>query len=62
MVNRSQADIIAKHTMKSAHTAETKFFQERTEYREVANRCGIYNLAHTISKLLTAHIQARPHL
>ena len=57
VVNRSQADIKARHDMKFAQAAETEFFRTHPEYKELASRCGIHTLAHSISRLLTAHIQ-----
>lgn len=53
----AQADIKAKQDMKFAQAAEAEFFRSHPEYKDLASRCGIHTLGHTISRLLTSHIQ-----
>eukprot|EP01117_Protostelium_nocturnum_P014930 TRINITY_DN5737_c0_g2_i1.p1 TRINITY_DN5737_c0_g2~~TRINITY_DN5737_c0_g2_i1.p1 ORF type:complete len:714 (-),score=237.94 TRINITY_DN5737_c0_g2_i1:584-2725(-) len=57
VVNRSQADINANKTIKSALEAEQDFFSAHPVYRNVASRCGTQFLAGSLSKILMNHIR-----
>jgi len=57
IVNRSQADINGKISIKSALESERDFFNNHPSYRNVAARCGTPYLAANLSKILMNHIR-----
>jgi len=57
VVNRSQADINERKSMRDAWKAETKYFQSHPKYRRIADKCGIKHLGAKLSALLTDKIQ-----
>jgi len=52
------ARIIHTYIATCTHRAEEVFFGSRPEYRDVANQCGIANLARRLNALLVEHIRA----
>lgn len=58
VVNRSQEDIILKRSIKDALVAEEKFFRSRPVYSDIADRCGVPQLAKKLNQLLVQHIKA----
>ncbi|KAL3515468.1 hypothetical protein ACH5RR_022370 [Cinchona calisaya] len=58
VVNRSQEDIILNRSIKDALIAEEKFFRSRPVYSDLADRCGIAQLAKKLNQLLVQHIKA----
>ncbi|XAR72414.1 hypothetical protein NMG60_11019040 [Bertholletia excelsa] len=57
VVNRSQEDIILNRSVKDALVAEEKFFRSRTVYSDLADRCGIPQLAKKLNQILVQHIR-----
>ncbi|KAK1402077.1 Dynamin-related protein 3A [Heracleum sosnowskyi] len=57
VVNRSQEDIMLKRTIKDALVAEEKFFRSRPVYNELADRCGVPQLAKQLNQILVKHIK-----
>nr|XP_043623837.1 dynamin-related protein 3A-like isoform X2 [Erigeron canadensis] len=57
VVNRSQEDIMFNRTIKDALIAEEKFFRSRPVYNELADRCGVPQLAKKLNQILVQHIK-----
>ncbi|KAL4588570.1 hypothetical protein LXL04_001462 [Taraxacum kok-saghyz] len=57
VVNRSQEDIMFNRTIKDALAAEEKFFRSHPVYNEVADRCGVPQLAKKLNQILVQHIK-----
>ncbi|KAI3827903.1 hypothetical protein L1987_01992 [Smallanthus sonchifolius] len=57
VVNRSQEDIMRNRTIKDALVAEEKFFRSRPVYNELADRCGVPQLAKKLNQILVQHIK-----
>ncbi|KAK9077163.1 hypothetical protein SSX86_005499 [Deinandra increscens subsp. villosa] len=57
VVNRSQEDIMRNRTIKDALVAEEKFFRSHPVYNEVADRCGVPQLAKKLNQILVQHIK-----
>ncbi|XP_024959228.1 dynamin-related protein 3A-like isoform X3 [Cynara cardunculus var. scolymus] len=57
VVNRSQEDIMFNRTIKDALVAEEKFFRNRPVYSELADRCGVPQLAKKLNQILVQHIK-----
>ncbi|XP_074312808.1 dynamin-related protein 3A-like [Silene latifolia] len=58
VVNRSQEDILLNRSIKDALVAEEKFFQSRPVYSDIADRCGVPQLAKKLNQILVQHIKA----
>ncbi|CDO97375.1 unnamed protein product [Coffea canephora] len=58
VVNRSQEDIMMNRSIKDALIAEEKFFRSRPVYSDLADRCGVPQLAKKLNQLLIQHIKA----
>ncbi|XP_074275799.1 dynamin-related protein 3A-like isoform X2 [Silene latifolia] len=58
VVNRSQEDISLNRSIKDSLVAEEKFFRSRPVYNEVADRCGVPQLAKKLNQILVQHIKA----
>ena len=56
VVNRCQADIEDRRTMRHAAQSEADFFASKPEYKEVIESCGVAALGKRVSNLLTEHI------
>lgn len=56
VVNRCQADIDDRRTMRHARQSEADFFASKPEYKEVIESCGVAALGKRVSNLLTEHI------
>ncbi|XP_060216198.1 dynamin-related protein 3A-like isoform X1 [Lycium barbarum] len=57
VVNRSQEDIRMNRSIKDALIAEEKFFRSRPVYSELADRCGVPQLAKKLNQILVQHIK-----
>uniref|UniRef100_A0A5B7AY30 Putative dynamin-related protein 3A-like n=1 Tax=Davidia involucrata TaxID=16924 RepID=A0A5B7AY30_DAVIN len=57
VVNRSQEDIMLNRTIKDALAAEEKFFRSRPVYSDLADRCGVPQLAKKLNQILVQHIK-----
>ncbi|KAK3009276.1 hypothetical protein RJ639_014319, partial [Escallonia herrerae] len=57
VVNRSQEDIMLNRTIKDALVAEEKFFRSRPVYSDIADRCGVPQLAKKLNQILVQHIK-----
>ncbi|KAG6417439.1 hypothetical protein SASPL_119598 [Salvia splendens] len=57
VVNRSQEDIMSRRTIKDALVAEEKFFRSRHVYNDLADRCGVPQLAKKLNQILVRHIK-----
>ncbi|KAJ0773536.1 putative dynamin GTPase [Helianthus annuus] len=57
VVNRSQEDIMLNRSIKDALIAEEKFFRSRPAYNEVADICGVPQLAKKLNQILVQHIK-----
>ncbi|KAK9073968.1 hypothetical protein SSX86_006562 [Deinandra increscens subsp. villosa] len=57
VVNRSQEDILLNRTIKDALVAEEKFFRSHPVYNELADRCGVPQLAKKLNQILIKHIK-----
>ncbi|KAL0365228.1 UNVERIFIED_CONTAM: Dynamin-related protein 3A [Sesamum angustifolium] len=57
VVNRSQEDILMNRTIKDALIAEEKFFRSRPVYSDLAERCGVPQLAKKLNQILVQHIK-----
>ncbi|KAG9147532.1 hypothetical protein Leryth_007329 [Lithospermum erythrorhizon] len=57
VVNRSQADINTNRSIKDALIAEEKFFQSHPVYNDLADRCGVPQLAKKLNQILVQHIK-----
>ncbi|GMH03040.1 hypothetical protein Nepgr_004879 [Nepenthes gracilis] len=58
VVNRSQEDIMLNRSIKDALVAEEKFFRSRPVYSDLADRCGVPQLAKKLNQILVQHIKA----
>ncbi|GAB2268019.1 Dynamin- protein 3A [Dionaea muscipula] len=58
VVNRSQEDIMLNRSIKDALVAEEKFFRNRPVYGDLADRCGVPQLAKKLNQILVQHIKA----
>ncbi|XP_041991528.1 dynamin-related protein 3A-like [Salvia splendens] len=56
VVNRSQEDILLNRSIKDALVAEEKFFRSRV-YSDLADRCGVPQLAKKLNQILVQHIK-----
>ncbi|XP_073312320.1 dynamin-related protein 3A-like [Primulina huaijiensis] len=57
VVNRSQEDILLNRSIKDALMAEEKFFRSRPVYNDLADRCGVPQLAKKLNQILVQHIK-----
>uniref|UniRef100_A0A3Q7IW55 GED domain-containing protein n=1 Tax=Solanum lycopersicum TaxID=4081 RepID=A0A3Q7IW55_SOLLC len=57
VVNRSQEDIKMNRSIKDALIAEENFFRSRPVYSELADRCGVPQLAKKLNQILVQHIK-----
>ncbi|XP_059647984.1 dynamin-related protein 3A-like [Cornus florida] len=57
IVNRSQEDIMLNRSIKDALLSEEKFFRSRPVYSDLADRCGIPQLAKKLNQILVKHIK-----
>ncbi|XP_052193489.1 dynamin-related protein 3A-like [Diospyros lotus] len=57
VVNRSQEDIMLNRSIKDALAAEEKFFRSRPVYSDLADRCGVPQLAKKLNQILVQHIK-----
>lgn len=57
VVNRSQEDIQLNRSIKDALVAEEKFFHTRPVYSDIADRCGVPQLAKKLNQILVRHIK-----
>ncbi|XP_075110856.1 dynamin-related protein 3A [Nicotiana tabacum] len=57
VVNRSQEDIRTNRSIKDALVAEEKFFRSRPVYSDLADRCGVPQLAKKLNQILVQHIK-----
>ncbi|GER55578.1 dynamin related protein [Striga asiatica] len=57
VVNRSQEDIQLNRNIKDALIAEEKFFRSRPVYSDLADRCGVRQLAKKLNQILVQHIK-----
>ncbi|KAG8364162.1 hypothetical protein BUALT_Bualt19G0098300 [Buddleja alternifolia] len=57
VVNRSQEDILLNRSIKDALIAEEKFFRSRPVYNDLADRCGVPQLAKKLNQILVQHIK-----
>ncbi|KAH6767017.1 dynamin-related protein 3A [Perilla frutescens var. hirtella] len=57
VVNRSQEDILLNRSIKDALVAEDKFFRSRPVYSDLADRCGVPQLAKKLNQILVQHIK-----
>ncbi|KAL3814369.1 hypothetical protein ACJIZ3_015637 [Penstemon smallii] len=57
VVNRSQEDILMNRSIKDALVAEEKFFRSRPVYNDLAERCGVPQLAKKLNQILVQHIK-----
>ncbi|KAL3635342.1 Dynamin-related protein 3A [Castilleja foliolosa] len=57
VVNRSQEDIQLRRSIKDALIAEEKFFRSRPVYNDLAERCGVPQLAKKLNQILVQHIK-----
>ncbi|GFP99441.1 dynamin-related protein 3a [Phtheirospermum japonicum] len=57
VVNRSQEDIQLSRSIKDALVAEEKFFRSRPVYSDLAERCGVPQLAKKLNQILVQHIK-----
>lgn len=58
VVNRSQADIDGNRSIQDALAYEEKFFRSRPVYHNLADKCGIPQLAKKLNQILVLHIRA----
>uniref|UniRef100_A0A803NC00 Dynamin-type G domain-containing protein n=1 Tax=Chenopodium quinoa TaxID=63459 RepID=A0A803NC00_CHEQI len=57
VVNRSQEDIMRNRSIKDALAAEERFFRSHPEYVNLADRCGVPQLAKKLNQILVQHIR-----
>ncbi|KAK4739831.1 hypothetical protein R3W88_003528 [Solanum pinnatisectum] len=57
IVNRNQEDIMMNRSIKDALVAEEKFFRSRPVYSDLADRCGVPQLAKKLNQILVQHIK-----
>ncbi|XP_009590783.1 dynamin-related protein 3B [Nicotiana tabacum] len=57
VVNRCQEDIMTNRSIKDALVAEEKFFRSRPVYSDLADRCGVPQLAKKLNQILVQHIK-----
>ncbi|EIE21671.1 hypothetical protein COCSUDRAFT_37405 [Coccomyxa subellipsoidea C-169] len=58
MVNRSQADINTRRSIRDAIAAETAFFESHPAYQEAKEQCGRTALSGSLNRVLVEHIRA----
>ncbi|XP_021776246.1 dynamin-related protein 3A-like [Chenopodium quinoa] len=58
VVNRSQEDIANNRSIKDALLAEEKFFRSRPVYNDIADHCGVPQLAKKLNQILVRHIKS----
>ncbi|CAK9178125.1 unnamed protein product [Ilex paraguariensis] len=58
VVNRSQEDIANNRTIRDALVAEENFFRSRPVYNDLADRCGVPQLAKKLNQILVQHIMS----
>lgn len=58
VVNRSQEDILGNKSIRDALAYEENFFRSRPVYHNLADRCGIPQLAKKLNNILVQHIKA----
>ncbi|XP_057525877.1 dynamin-related protein 3A-like [Amaranthus tricolor] len=58
VVNRCQEDILKNRSIKDALVAEEKFFRSRPVYSDIADRCGVPQLAKKLNQILVQHIKS----
>ncbi|KAG0555684.1 hypothetical protein M758_12G191700 [Ceratodon purpureus] len=58
VVNRSQEDIIANKSIRDALVYEEGFFRSKPVYHNLADRCGVPQLAIRLNTILVQHIKA----
>lgn len=57
VVNRSQEDILGNKSVRDALIYEENFFRSRPVYHNLADRCGIAQLAKKLNTILVQHIK-----
>ncbi|KAG8368589.1 hypothetical protein BUALT_Bualt15G0061200 [Buddleja alternifolia] len=57
VVNRCQEDIQLNRSIKDAIIAENKFFRSQPVYSDLADRCGVPQLAKKLNQILVQHIK-----
>lgn len=57
IVNRSQEDILGNKSIQDALVYEENFFRSRPVYHNLADRCGIPQLAKKLNNILVQHIK-----
>lgn len=57
VVNRSQEDILGNKSVRDALAYEENFFRSRPVYHNLADRCGICQLAKKLNNILVQHIK-----
>ncbi|CAN4107895.1 unnamed protein product [Withania somnifera] len=57
IVNRNQEDIMMNRSIKDALVAEEKFFRSRPVYSDLADHCGVPQLAKKLNQILVQHIK-----
>ncbi|XP_047341021.1 dynamin-related protein 3B-like [Impatiens glandulifera] len=57
VVNRNQEDITLNRSIKDALVAEEEFFRSRPVYNDLADRCGVPQLAKKLNQILVKHIK-----
>lgn len=57
VVNRSQEDILMNRSISDALISEEKFFRSRPVYSDLADRCGVPQLAKKLNQILVKHIK-----
>ncbi|KAL3621007.1 Dynamin-related protein 3A [Castilleja foliolosa] len=57
VVNRCQEDILMNRSVKDALIVEEKFFRSRPVYSDIADRCGVPQLAKKLNQILVQHIK-----
>ncbi|XP_021853791.1 dynamin-related protein 3A isoform X2 [Spinacia oleracea] len=57
VVNRSQEDIMHNRSIKDALAAEERFFRSHPGYINLADRCGVPQLAKKLNQILVQHIR-----
>ncbi|XP_024383006.1 dynamin-related protein 3A [Physcomitrium patens] len=58
VVNRSQEDIIANKSIRDALAYEESFFRSKPVYHNLADRCGVPQLAIKLNTILVQHIKS----
>ncbi|KAL2545845.1 Dynamin-related protein 3A [Forsythia ovata] len=57
VVNHSQEDILMNRSIKDALIAKEKFFHSHPTYKDLADRCGVPQLAKKLNQILIQHIK-----